>query len=195
MNRQNLAINNRIQLTLFVDPKEAVTIERVRQEFNPRQFELIKAHVTLCREDEIQDLEKVVSNLLLLTQTQPNIFIEFGKVEKFDNGKGVFLPGANENEQYNELRRRVLSGVEDNSRNMKPHITLMHPRNAACNDEIFKQIEKINFPTKLEFKQISLIEQVDGGKWKILKNFSFKKKDKDQVFDNTQTVKNYSHEI
>ena len=60
MNRQNLAINNRIQLTLFVDPKEAVTIERVRQEFNPGQFKLIKAHVTLCREDEIQDLEKVV---------------------------------------------------------------------------------------------------------------------------------------
>ena len=54
----------RRQLTLFVDPKDAINIEQVRNEFNPRQFEIIKAHVTLCREDEIQDLERVMTNLL-----------------------------------------------------------------------------------------------------------------------------------
>ena len=53
--------NIRRQLTLFVEQKDAETIEKVRQEFNPKQFELIKSHVTLCREDEIQNLEQVIS--------------------------------------------------------------------------------------------------------------------------------------
>ena len=47
----------RRQLTLFVKKEDAETIEQIRQAFNPRQFELIKSHVTLCREDEIQNLE------------------------------------------------------------------------------------------------------------------------------------------
>jgi hypothetical protein len=54
--------NIRRQLTLFVEQKDAEIIERVRQEFNPIQFNLIKSHVTLCREDEIQNLEQVISN-------------------------------------------------------------------------------------------------------------------------------------
>ena len=164
----------RRQLTLFVEPTDAVIIEQVRQEFNPRQFEIIKAHVTLCREDEIENLEQVISNLFLLTQTQQNIFIEFGKVARFDNGKGLFLPATNDNKEFEYLRRRILFGLYDNPRIQKPHITLMHPRNSTCTDEIFEQVEEINLPTKLEFKQISLIEQENGGQWKTLKSFEFK---------------------
>ena len=164
----------RRQLTLFVEPTDAVTIEQARQEFNPRQFEIIKAHVTLCREDEIENLEKVISNLFLLTQTQQNIFIEFGKVARFDNGKGLFLPATNDNKEFEYLRRRILFGLYDNPRIQKPHITLMHPRNSTCTDEIFEQVEEINLPTKLEFKRISLIEQENGGQWKTLKTFEFK---------------------
>ena len=81
--------NIRRQLTLFVDPKDAEPIEQIRQEFNPRQFELIKSHITLCREDEIENLEQVISNLFSLTKTE--IVIQFGKVARFDDGKGLFL--------------------------------------------------------------------------------------------------------
>lgn len=56
--------NTQRQLTLFVAQAAAVTIESIRAAYNPKQTELIKCHVTLCREDEIQDLEKVVNNLL-----------------------------------------------------------------------------------------------------------------------------------
>ena len=166
--------NIRRQLTLFVEPTEAVTIEQTRQEFNPRQFEIIKAHVTLCREDEIGNLEQVISNLFLLTQTHQNIFIEFGKVARFDNGKGLFLPATNDNKEFEYLRRQILFGLYDNPRNQKPHITLMHPRNSTCTDKIFEQVAEVNLPTKLEFKRISLIEQENGGQWKTLKNFEFK---------------------
>ena len=50
----------------------------------------------------------------------------------------------------------------------------MHPRNSTCTDNIFGQIEKVGLPTKLKFKKISLIEQKDGGQWKILQEFEFK---------------------
>ncbi len=166
--------NIRRQLTLFVKPTDAIAIEQIRQKFNPRQFQLIKAHVTLCREDEIQDLEKVISNLLLLTQTQQDICIEFSKATRFDNGKGVFLPARNDNKEFAYLRKQTLYGLYDNPTNHEPHITLMHPRNSTCNNDIFKEIKKIVLPTKLEFKRISLIEQENDGQWKTLKEFEFK---------------------
>ncbi|MCB0517124.1 MAG: 2'-5' RNA ligase family protein [Chitinophagales bacterium] len=169
-----MTYNIRRQLTLFVDVKDAEHIEQIRQEFNPRQFHLIKAHVTLCREDEIKNLEQVISNLFLLTQTELNI--KFGKVERFDNGKGLLLPATNSNEEFDNLRRQVLSGLIDNPRKQEVHITLMHPRNSTCTDNIFKQVETINLPTILNFKKISLIEQKDGGQWKILQEFSLANK-------------------
>jgi hypothetical protein len=44
----------------------------------------------------------------------------------------------------------------------------MHPRNATCTDEILSLIQKIPLPTKLNFDTVSLIEQIDGGKWHTL---------------------------
>jgi hypothetical protein len=164
--------NIRRQLTLFVEPEDAEIIEQVRQEFNPLQFELIKAHITLCREDEIQDLEKVISNLLLLTSTE--ISIEVGKVIRFDNGKGLLIPAKGINIEFQELRRQVLQGLIDNPRTQEPHITLMHPRNSTCTNKIFEIIKDISFPKNLKFKKISLIEQKDGRCWNIKKEFELK---------------------
>lgn len=169
----NLTSNIRRQLTLFVEPIDALTIERVRQRFNPQQFELIKAHVTLCREDELKDLEKVIANLFLLIETQRSIHIEFSKVKRFENGKGVFLLATGENKEFKELRKQVLNSLYDNPGNHEPHITLMHPRNSTCNDEIFSEIEKLILPAKLEFKRISLIEQENGGQWRVVREFEF----------------------
>ena len=166
--------NIRKPLTLFVKQKDAETIEQVRKMFNPRQFELIKTHVTLCREDEIENLEQVITNLSLLTQTE--IVIEFGKIVRFDNGKGLLLPATTDNIEFQKLRKQALVGLDDNPRKQEPHITLMHPRNSTCTDNIFAQIEKVNFPTKLKFKRISLIEQENGGQWRVLQEFEFNTK-------------------
>ena len=163
----------RRQLTLFVDPKDAELIEQVRQEFNPIQFELIKSHVTLCREDEIENLEQVISNLLALTQ--PEIVIHFGKATRFCHGKGLLLPATTGNEQFQNLRRQVLSGLTDNPRKQEPHITLMHPRNSSCTDRIYEHIKRVTMPSQLRFRKVSLIEQEIGEQWRILKEFELKK--------------------
>lgn len=166
--------NIRKQLTLFVDPTDAETIELVRQEFNPVQFELIKSHVTLCREDEIQNLEQVLSNLHSLALEE--LVIEFGKVKRFDNGKGLLLPATTGNTGFQELRRQVLSGSNGHPGKQEAHITLMHPRNSTCTDAIFHKVERVSLPKQLKFERISLIEQEDGGKWKTLKEFELRKK-------------------
>lgn len=169
-----MTYNIRRQLTLFVEQKDAEIIERVRQEFNPIQFKLIKSHVTLCREDEIQNLEQVLSNLSSLSHAE--LVIEFGNAIRFDQGKGLLLPASTDHSMFQELRRQVLDGITDNPRRHEPHITLMHPRNSTCTDDIFVQIEKVRFPKKLKFKRISLIEQEEGRPWVILQEFEFKDK-------------------
>lgn len=159
----------RRQLTLFVEKADRTYIEEVRRAFNPQQSELINSHVTLCKEDEIEDLSRVLNNLTQLKQKM--ISINFGEVIRFDNGKGVLMPATKDNEAFNELRQKVLNGSVGNPRQYEPHLTLMHPRNSICTQEIFEQIQKVPLPTQLCFKTISLIEQFNGGQWKILKTF------------------------
>ncbi len=159
----------RIQLTLFVDEKQSAAIERIRQKFNPLQYRLIRAHVTLCREDEIESFDNVLYNLT--SQVLPKISICFGKVTRFSEGNGVLLPVNDNLHSFRTLRSQVLHGIIEAPRNHEPHITLMHPRNSICTDEIFQQIIKINLPTIITFGKVSLIEQVETEPWKIIQEF------------------------
>jgi hypothetical protein len=160
----------RRQLSLFVPPNEAEQIEYVRQTYNPLQSELIKSHVTLCRENEIENLDQIIQNLSQLPPGE--ISIDFGTILRSENGKGVLLPAQGSNMAYHNLRKQILSGLISNPDRPEPHITLMHPRNSTCTDSIFNLLKEIAFPNRLTFRKISLIEQVNGGKWEILKEFN-----------------------
>jgi 2'-5' RNA ligase superfamily len=165
--------DTRIQLTLFADEVAAATIEKIRCAFNPAQYELIKCHVTLCREDEPEQIEQVLHNLA--ASDYPCINIGFGPAVRFADGKGVLLPATGANEQFHQLRAVILRGVIQNPRKHELHITLMHPRNSTCTNSIFAQIEKIELPAELTFGKISLIEQEGNGRWTVLKEFALKK--------------------
>lgn len=160
----------RRQLTLFVPSRVAEEIEAVRRRFNPAQQALIDSHVTLCREDELEPLEPVLANLAMLCAAP--ISIRFGPVCRFQQGAGLMLPAANNNEPYHQLRAAVLAGTATSLRMPAPHITLMHPRNATCTDEIFALVQRMAFPTEVLFQEICLIEQIDGGPWHVLQRFS-----------------------
>lgn len=157
----------RRQLTLFLEEKDALEIERIRLKFNPVQYELIKSHVTLCREDEIGNLQQILDNIHSLNRRL--LTINFEKVVRFSEGKGVLISAHQNNPEYHNLRKNILLG--DKIRFSEPHITLMHPRNSNCTDKIFDEIKKLDFPKKIAFETISLIEQVDGGEWKTLQKF------------------------
>lgn len=161
--------SSRKQLTLFLRDQND-TIEKIRTEFNPIQQQLIAAHVTLCREDEIEPLELVLQNIKAIVLDQP-LSIAFHPIERFENGKGVFLPAATNNDAFHELRKKVLKGLNDMPRIHSPHLTLMHPRNSSCTDEIFEKIKQYELPTMLYFDQISLIEQKYNEKWVVIDQF------------------------
>jgi len=161
----------RQQLTLFITLQTEV-IEQVRSQFNPIQHSLIPAHVTLCREDEIEQLDQVLANIKDIKLSSP-IQMTFGVVEQFENGKGVYMPAKAGNDSFQQLRKLILKGINDSPRALLPHITLVHPRNSTCTSEIFEQIKSYPLPTVLSFYKISLITQINGGKWKITREFDF----------------------
>jgi 2'-5' RNA ligase len=159
----------RRQLTLFVDEKQSAAIESIRQKYNPQQHRLIKAHVTLCREDEIEPIETVLHHLS--NQVLPAIALCFNAPTRFSDGKGVFLPAMDDAHSFKTLRNLILQGITAAPRNHEPHITLMHPRNSTCTDDIFQQIIKIILPAMITFEKISLIEQVGQEPWRIIQEF------------------------
>jgi 2'-5' RNA ligase len=169
-----LTQNTRRQLTLFVKKQDAIAIESIRSTFNPVQQQLIDCHVTLCREDEIGDLEKVLNNL---RANKLNVItIQFGPAIRFDNGKGVLLPAVGDNHLFQQLRLKILEGTASSIRRHEPHITLMHPKNATCTDEVFEIIQQTIHPQVFRFTEVSLIEQINGGVWKIIQTFSLKER-------------------
>lgn len=160
----------RRQLTLFINKADAAQIEEIRSRYNPQQQQLIDAHVTLCREDEIANIDSILDNLKNINQKTITLF--FGQPIRFDNDTGVLMPAAGANEAFHLLRKQVLHGLIHNPKQHEPHITLMHPRNSTCTDEIFEAIKKVTLPKKFSFNSISLIEQVDDGQWKTLNTFT-----------------------
>lgn len=156
----------RLQLTLFVAAPDAAAIEQVRATFDPVQHDLIAAHVTLCREDELLDLERVRRNLAALAS--PPLEFDVGPAVRFADGAGVLLPAVGAPTAFDALRRRALAGVVDQPRHHDPHVTLLHPRNATCTDAIFAAIATHALPRRLRFEAITLIEQRDGGRWRAL---------------------------
>ncbi|PZU91166.1 MAG: hypothetical protein DI529_01440 [Chryseobacterium sp.] len=158
----------RRQLTLFLQNESSEIVEKIRKKYNPKQFELIKAHVTLCREDEIENLDQILTNIASLKEKA--ITIRFEKLERFDNGKGVYLK-SDDAQEYHKLRQQILKTIIDSPREQTPHITLMHPRNSICDNEIFEKISTEKIPLSFTFSEISLIEQEKGEKWKLIKTF------------------------
>jgi len=160
----------RRQLTLFI-AEQNETIEQIRIQFNPAQYNLIAAHITLCREDEIEPIEKVIENIKSITKAEP-LRLEFDPPERFENGRGVLIPAKKTSNIFSDLRKTILNGLNEHPREHLPHITLIHPRNATCTDMIWQQIQKQDLPTELLFDTISLIEQHNGGRWATIEQFS-----------------------
>ena len=161
----------RLQLTLFLNKNQSSDIETIRKKYNPVQQALIDSHITLCREDELFDLQIIRKNLQNL-KFEPLEFY-FGQPQRFSDGIGVLLPVLGNIEMFDFLRKNILKGVIENPREYKPHLTLMHPRNSICTDAIFQEISKISFPKHNFIYKISLIQQLNMEKWEVLEVFEF----------------------
>lgn len=164
----------RQQLTIFLDETEAISIESIRRKFNPRQYRLIKSHITLCREDEIEDFRLIESNLGKIDMEQ--FELKINGLKRFSEGKGVLITITDEKNQFRKLRELILQNKNSTPREHKAHITIMHPRNSICDDEKFRVIQKFELPKKLSVKKISFIEQEIGKEWRTLNEYELKRK-------------------
>ena len=149
------------QATLYLPLTDSTAIESVRSRFNRVQFDLIRAHVTLCREDEVSDWDKLASRLSNLGSIK--VTLTFGMPVRDNNL--VYLPATGSTESYDALRRSLLSTRNSLPRKYHPHITIVHPRNGICSDSVFDEISSHLKPFTTTFRSVTLIEQVDGETW------------------------------
>jgi 2'-5' RNA ligase superfamily len=148
----------RRQATLFLRHAE---LDRLRLKWNPEQASLISTHVTLIREDEVDDWEALAERL---GRTQVSVQLEFGKPQR--DGHFVYYPCVAGQDLFQRLRCELLQVSLEMLHKPQPHITLIHPRNGHCTDTKFAEVLELAQPFGWCFDTVSLIEQTAGGCWR-----------------------------
>ncbi len=157
--------NSRRQLTLFVSPPWGPRLDAVRRVLDPVQAALIAAHVTLCREDEVEGLESSVLFRRVRSWAAGPIDLNFGRPTRFQD-HGVLLPCEQGLGEFQRLRQWLLQDLK--AREHGAHITLAHPRNprAAGNSE--GAMDACPQALELRFATVALIEQEASAPWRLI---------------------------
>jgi hypothetical protein len=157
-------MTTRRQATLYLPEPHAAAVEQLRSTHNPAQHALIRAHVTLCREDEVHDWTELASRLKTIGPIA--ISLVFGSPVR--DGNLVYLPVTSLTSSFDRLRTSLLARSGTSVRKHEPHITLIHPRNGSCSDATFAQIMSHSIPFEATFRAVTLISQEGGGPWRDL---------------------------
>ena len=158
------AAARRTQLTLFVSGPSAAQLENVRQQVDPVQFSLIAAHVTLCREHELDGITVEELRRRIERAAPKPLALVFGVPIQF-GGHGVLLPCIEGAAAFRQLRAIVLRRQSEDVH--EAHITLAHPRNPLAPGNVAGAYAAL--PPRLEvmFETVSLITQRDGQPWVV----------------------------
>lgn len=151
----------RRQVTLYLPESTSENIEAIRSRFNPVQAKLIYAHVTLCREDEVSDWDKLLAHLSSVVP----ITLELAFSHVVRDGDLVYAVVEN-CDSFHQLRHEVLRMESGTPRHHNPHLTLIHPRNGTCCDNMFRELKTKFKPFLARIESIAVIEQVNGGIWR-----------------------------
>ena len=136
----------------------------MRRILDPVQFVLIPAHVTLCREDELEGISPALLQQRLERSEINPLTLAFGPPEDFST-HGVLLPCVSGEEEFRALRQVILgSGA---TRLQHPHITLAHPRNPKVVRNRLATAQTLD-NLKITFASVCRIEQDLGAPWKVL---------------------------
>jgi 2'-5' RNA ligase len=156
---------SRIQLTLFVPDPAASELEAVRRLLDPVQARLIRAHVTLCREDELEGLGSAELEARVSAFESGALTLRFGPPEWFHE-HGVLLPCVEGQEAFQALRRWILS-----SSTVRPHaahITLAHPRNPKAAGNTAMNAAPLERGLAVTFPTVARIRQTGSAAWEQL---------------------------
>jgi 2'-5' RNA ligase len=158
----------RRQLSMFVPDGVAVDFEDMRRTLDPVQSLLIPAHVTLCREDELNRISESELRVRLSHVRLEPITLQFGRPETF-YGHGILLNSVGSASDFRLLREHVLGSTT--IKEHRPHITLAHPRNPKSPGNSLARALSLPEVISITFPSIQLIEQHGVQPWKVLQQF------------------------
>ena len=125
MAKQTHSRPTRRQLSLFLPEAQRLPVEQIRRRLDPIQQALIPAHVTLCRDDELHDLQQLT---LRLERLEPFLItMRFEEPQELPDGCVLLRPSSG-TEKFQALRHSILG---NSARVYGAHLTLLHPRNAT----------------------------------------------------------------
>lgn len=137
----------------------------MRRSLDPIQASLIAAHVTLCREDEIEGIAACVLLRRIENWNTGPITLVFGHPVRF-NGHGVLMPCQRGAGDFNRLRQWLLQ--PQSPREHAAHITLAHPRNPRPAGNTDSALRSTAHELELQFASVALIEQHGSAPWKLV---------------------------
>jgi hypothetical protein len=156
----------RRQLTLFLPEDARSVVERVRKRLDPVQYALIRAHVTLCRDDELSPWPMIRDRLRSLSA--PSITLQFGRPRVLSDGC-VLLRATEGCAAYQDLRTSILG---PGAKSQGAHITLLHPRNASSAVFVLEDIAAALPSLSVTFHAITLIEQEEVAPWQARRSYA-----------------------
>jgi 2'-5' RNA ligase len=157
----------RTQLSLYLPQLGPTSVEEARQLLDPIQANLIPLHVTLCREDEIVNLDLIELRTRLADANA--IRLVFGQPESF-HGHGILLLCIAGEVEFHALRQWVLGTAV--IRHEIPHMTLAHPRNPKALFNTAANVARLPRNMVITFTSINLIHQEDAKPWQVLEQFT-----------------------
>lgn len=161
--------NRRRQLTLLVAEPWRSRLNALRELLDPVQASLISAHVTLCREDELEGLSTASVLGRAGSWALGPLDLAFGPPQLFQ-GHGVLLPCIRGSGQFQRLRRWLLQ--DPGAREHAAHLTLAHPRNPHAAGHTAAALEACPRALELSFSTVTLIEQLGSAPWRALEERS-----------------------
>jgi hypothetical protein len=152
---------------MYLPLDQASVVEDARLVADPIQHHLIPAHVTLCRDEELEDLSGIEARLQ--TFAPGSIDLGFGSPEVFQ-GHGIVMRCVSGLEPFRKLREILLGSSDINDH--QPHITLAHPRNSKAVGNSLANTDSISTPFFVRLSQIALIEQEGAAPWEIVREYA-----------------------
>jgi 2'-5' RNA ligase len=155
----------RRQLSLYVAEPEASRLEALRATLDPLQHALIPAHATLGRDGDFGTRPDLEWRELIAGLREPALRLRFGGAESFHE-HGILVRCIDGAERFDALRERVFGHA---ALPLAPHLTLAHPRNPrAPGNSLAAARAALPMPLELRFDSLNLIEQFNGGRWRVL---------------------------
>lgn len=147
----------------------AAVLAAVRRVVDPVQSRLIPAHVTLCRDEDLDGVQP--DDVRVAAAGMDGLTLAFGPAERAGE-HGILLPCVDGQADFHALRARLLGVAAPRERTA--HLTLAHPRNPRAPGNDLLVARTLPVPLVATFTRVHWIEQAGDAPWQVRHTFPFR---------------------